>query len=151
MLITKKFEKLEEANFWCAGGIVGGADPGTQIRGLVGQTVTFSSPAGSCTFTEAASGNASPGLLRFADIKSQLEAAVASLVVVAIGKKIGFKHVTPGTACAIAAVSQGARAALGLPNNEALTGVVIAKTGGTDPSFQGLVTELGAVYITYNA
>lgn len=150
MLITKKFEKLDEANFWCAGGILGGADPGHEIGGLVGQTITFTSPVGSCTFTEAASGNASPGKLRFADIKAQMEAAIANLVVLTLGKKIGFKHVTPGTACTMGAVSQGGRVPLGFPNNEAVTGLVIAKFGGTDPSFQNFVTELGAVYITYN-
>lgn len=150
MLITKKFEKLEEANFWCAGGIIGGADPGREIAGLVGQTITFTSPVGSCTFTEAASGNASPGRLRFADIKSQMEAAIANLVVLAVGKKIGFKHATPGTACTMGAVTQGGRVPLGLPNNEAVTGLVIAKAGGTDPTFQNLVTESGSVYITYN-
>lgn len=151
MLITKKFEKLEEANFWCAGGIIGGANPSGEISGLVGQTITFSSPAGSCTFTEAASGNASQGRLRFADIKLQMEAAIANLVVLAVGKKIGFKHATPGTACTMAAVSQGGRVPLGLPNNAAVTGVVIAKTGGADPALANLVTENGAIYITYSA
>ena len=150
MLITKKFEKLDEANHWCAGGIVGGADATHEIAGLVGTTVTFTSPSGSCTFTEAASGNASPGKLRYADIKLQMETAMANLRVVTLGKKIAFKHATPGTVVSLAAVNEAGRVPLGLPNNEAITGIVIAKFGGTDPSFQSLVTELGAVYITYN-
>jgi len=148
MIVTQKFGTVLEANNWCRGGIDGGIDPTSDFYGLVGKTITFSAPAGSCTFTQPATTTA--GLMRFADVKAQLEAAIAGLKVDCAGKKLFFYQSSGAAACAMAAVNEGGRVPLGLPNNVAVSGVLLNPPGGSAPALVSVIPENGAIYITYN-
>lgn len=148
MIVTIKFGTINEANNWCRGGIDGGVDPTVNIAGLVGKTITFSAPAGSCTFTQPATTDS--GFMRFADVKAQLETAISGLKVDCAGKKIFFYQSSGAAACALAAVNEGGRVPLGLPNNEAVSGVFLNPPGGSVPALVSVIPEHGAIYITYN-
>lgn len=125
----KKFRNIETANLLLNGALEGGS-VGGGVDNLVGKAITFTSPAGTKTFTQ---GGQYQGRLSFAEIKSQLEAAMATLVVLQLDGKIIFKHATPGTVVSLGAVNEGARALLGLPNNEAISGKVYAPSSGAAP------------------
>lgn len=147
MIVTLKFSSILESNNWFRGGIAGGADPAGTFH-LVGQTVTFSAPAGSCTFTQPTS--TVQGLLSFTDVKSQLEAAIAGLKVDCAGRKLFFYQSSGAAAVALAAVNEGGRVPLGLPNNEAVIGTLAAAPGGSAPALVSVTPAEGAIYVTYN-
>lgn len=147
MLVTQKFNSLQEANDWCVGAIVGAVRPHGNFQNLVGKTITFTSPAGSCTFTQP---TADPsGMMDFAAVQSQLQTAIPNLKVQTAGENIVFKNST-GAAVTLASANEPARSALGLANNAAISGVVLNAPGGSVPAFVGLVPETNAIYITYN-
>lgn len=147
MIVTVKFNTLVEANYWCRGGVFSGFNAKTLAKGLVGQTITFSAPAGTCTFTQPA--NTPTGLMDFASIKTQLETAIAGLKVDTLGDKIVFYQSSGTAAVALAAVNEGGRVPLGLANNEAVSGTFLAAPGAAAPSFIGFVTDSQAAYVTY--
>lgn len=144
-LKIKKFRNIDEANHVLTGGIVGGELKGGGVDDLVGKTITFSAPAGSKTFTSSSTQHV--GRLSFADIKTQLEAAVTNLVVLMIDRKIAFRHATPGTAVALAAVDETGRVPLGLPNNKALAGVVYAGPAGVAPKVSLMQPQNDTVFV----
>lgn len=152
MIVTKQFATLSDANLWCTGALFGGADLSQPINGLVGQTLTLSAPAGSVTFTAVAADPTLPyGQLRFADIKLQIETAIATVKVFMNAKKCLVLQLAALTGpVALAAVSEGGRIPLGLPNNEAASGVFLTAPGGTAPAFVGLVNNGDSILITYN-
>lgn len=150
MIITREFQTTAEANYFVQGAIFGGADPAKSFAGLVGSTVTFTTPAAACTFTQPAGATSIAGLLTFADVKAQMEAAITGLKVLAFGKKIVFVQGTPAAGVALAAVAEPGRLALGLPNNEAVAGVFLAKPGGTDPALVSVSDSNGRILVTYN-
>jgi len=147
MIVTLKFNTIVEANNWCRGGISTGANPAGTFA-LVGKTVTFSAPAGSCTFTQPA--NTTQGLLSFSDVKTQLEAAIAGLKVECSKSGLMFYQSSGSAAVALAAVNEAGRVPLGLPNNETMSGTLVAAPGGTAPALVSVLPSEGAVYITYN-
>lgn len=147
MLVTVKFNSLAEANYWCAGAVVGAVRPHGNFQNLVGKTITFTAPAGSCTFTQPTADAA--GLMDFAAVQSQIQTAIANLKVLANGENIVFLN-SSGAAVTLASANEPARAALGLPNNAAIAGIVLNPPGGGVPTFVGLVPETNAIYITYN-
>lgn len=109
-----KFREIGELNDFLSGGIVGGdvarvSDQQPGLPNLVGKTVTFTKPVGSCTFTV---GSVYPDYLLPKDIKAQLEAAIPGLLVKFFGPKIVFVESTPSTGCVLAAGSYGGHAAL---------------------------------------
>lgn len=130
-LKIKKFRNVDEANHMLNGGLIGGDMKTGGIDDLVGKTITFTSPVGTKTFT--ASTTQHTGRLSFADIKAQLEGAMATLRVVLIAGRIAFRHATPGTVVSLGAVNESGRVPLGLPNNEAISGVVYAGPAGAAP------------------
>lgn len=149
MIVTVKFSTFVEANYWCKGAIFGNIEPAKgAIQGLVGQTITFTSPVGSCTFTQPAGQPA--GMMLFSDVKAQLEAAIAAIKVEILGNKLVFYKGDGSAVCSMGAVNEGGRLPLGLANNEAFTGVLISGPGGTKPTFVSYVTDSQAVYITYD-
>lgn len=145
MMIIQRFGTYTAANHSMRGGIVGGAATNSPFEDLVGKTITFTAPVGSKTFTQPAGTNR--GQLRFADVKTQLEGAIADLEVVTIDNKIGFRRKTAGQVVSLGAVSEAARPILGLPDNEAVTGRFLNGPGGAAPKFIEHVTENGAVSI----
>ena len=131
--------RLAEANIKIRGGLIGApqklSKQGVVLTGLVGEDLTLTSPSGSHTFVAGAlPGNA----LTFQEVKTQLEAAIASLRVGLVEKSIFLEHTTAGTAVTMGAVDEPARAILGFSNPTG--GVVIAgqalnDVGGAEPNF----------------
>ncbi len=148
MIVILKFSTITEANNWMKGAINGGAPPSGDFAGLVGKTITFTSPAGSCTFTQPAT--TPTGLMKFADVKTQLEAAIAGLKVDCEGSKLVFYLSSGAAACALGAVNEGGRVPLGLPNNVALSGVLLDVPGGTAPALVSIVPEAGSIHVIYD-
>lgn len=141
-LKIRKFRNIEEANLVLNGAVYGGrVDSG--VDQLVGKTITFTAPAGTKTFTQ---GGQYAGRLSFAEIKSQLEGAIANLRVHNIGGFIVFAH-TSGTAVSLGAVNETGRAPLGLPNNKAVSGTVYAGPAGAAPKVSQVVPSTGDAVI----
>jgi hypothetical protein len=136
-LKIKKFRNIEEANLLLNGAVYGRAI-GPGVDQLVGTTIT-----GTKTFTQ---GGQYQGRLTFAEIKTQLEAAIANLRVLNLDGRIVFKHATPGTAVTLGAAVEPARALLGLPNNEAVAGVVYNGPGGAAPKLDLFYVQGDTVY-----
>lgn len=145
MIIIQRFGTYPAANHAMSGGIIGGAPTDKMFEGLVGKTITFTSPAGSKTFTQPAGTNL--GQLKFSDVKAQLEGAIANLKVLSIDNKLAFGHATAGSSVTLGAVDEPARVILGLPNKEAIAGRFLNAPSGTAPRFLEHVTENGAVSI----
>ena len=146
MMKIEKYGTLDEANLKIQGGITGGVPTSQPFVGLVGNTITFAAPAGACTFTQPTS--AVVGQMAFKDVKAQLEAAVANLVVSSINDKLCFKHATAGSAVSLAALDEPARVALGLVNDEAIAGRCLGgPSAAAPPRFIGFVADSPFVYI----
>ena len=136
----EKYGSLEEVNHMLLGGIVGGQLPNSGlISGLVGETITFTSPAGSHTFTQPS--DAAAGLMRFKDIKSQLEGAIANLVVLLIDGKIGFKHGTAGSVASFGTDAQPAKPLLGFKSGVAVSGRFVNAPGGSAPALVNMAVS----------
>lgn len=134
-----KFREIEECNMFLAGAIFGG-DMSRQaegigvlgFRGIVGKVLQFTSPVGTCTFVAGASPD---GFLTFKEVKTQLEAAVAGLLVLQFGGKICFIQSTPTTGTVLkGGVANNCNAAFGFsaPNNS--TGIVYGSPYGDTPT-----------------
>ena len=149
MIEILKFATVEEANFVIRGGLVGGASANETFEGLVGLTITFSSPSFSHTFTQPTGTN--PGQLRFSDVKSQLETASSSALVVGIfNKKIAFSMT--GAAVALPQADEVARLVLGIANThgagDAISGMFLNPPDGAEPRYLEFVSEYGAIYVS---
>ena len=145
MIIIEKFGTINEANHKIRGGIVGGSGTERPYEGLVGKTITFSTPSGTKTFTQPT--GTQPGQMLFSHVKAQLEAAIATIEVLTVDGKIAFRHKTAGQVVALAALDEPARAIFGLANNQAISGQFLNGPGGAAPKYIDMVTENGAVYI----
>jgi hypothetical protein len=146
MMQIEKYGTLEEANLKIQGGITGGVKTSDPFIGLVGNTVTFTSPAGSCTFTQPT--DAVVGQLLFKHVKAQLEAAIALLEVVSIDNKLSFRHATNGSAVTLGAADEPARVRLGLGNGSAIEGRCLnGPSSASLPKFIEFVTESLFVYV----
>lgn len=146
MMKIEKYGTLEECNLKIQGGITGGVTTSKPFVGLIGETVTFATPAGSCTFTQPA--NEVQGSMSFQAVKAQLEAAIANLLVTSVDNKLSFEHKTDGSFVSLSALDEPARAVLGLGNGEAITGRCLNGPSSTDlPRFVEFVTESLFVYI----
>lgn len=146
----REFRSIVAANFFLSGGVVGGVPVPShtkyRFQDLVGKTLTFTSPAGSKTFTQPA--GLFPGELTFQDVKSQLEGAIANLRVLLVEGQLAFQHATAGTVVSLASANEPARPILGFPNNVGISGVALADPGGSAPKFISLTVKDGAFFIT---
>lgn len=145
MMVIEKYPNYETANLAIQGGLCGGVRTDQPFVGLVGEIVTFATPAGACTFTQPT--GRVVGQMHFVDVKAQLEAAVANLRVFSIDNKLAFKHKTPGSAVTLAALSEPARRVLGLDDNTAIAGRCLNGPSGAVPKFNSFVTENLFVYV----
>lgn len=146
MMKIEKYGTLGEANLRMQGGITGGVKTSDPFTGLVGQTITFATPAGSCTFTQPA--GQPVGLMSYVDVKAQLEDAITNLRVTSTDNKLCFNHAVAEQLVSLAALDEPARARLGLGNGEAITGRCLHGPSSTDlPRFVGFVTEHSFVYV----
>lgn len=143
MIIFEKYRGIYEANFRVKGGIVTGAPTSSPFEGLVGKVITFSAPAGTCTFTQPVGGPL--GQLTFAEVKAQLEAAIAGLIVETVNGHLGFRHAT--AAVALAAVDETGRAPLGFENNAAVSGVLLLSNAS--PKFLTFEFDNETVIVAY--
>jgi len=152
MFKVYQFDGVTEVAHFLNGGVTGGKIPLEGIRGLVGSTITFTSPAAACTFTQGSGPDVDA--LQFKDIKSQMEAQIAGLKVVLFAQMvIGFILNTPSAAVSLGAASEVARAKLGLPIEGAISGIVVKSpsdagvprlalvTGGPDSQYTLYVWE----------
>ena len=145
MIKLEKYSNFETANLAIQGGLCGGVRVDQPFVGLVGQTITFATPAGTCTFTQPAGVPA--GQMRFTDVKDQLETAIADLLVLCMDNKLCLKHKTAGSAVTLAALDEPARTQLGLDNDVAITGRCLNGPAGAVPRFVEFVTESLTIYI----
>lgn len=154
---VKKFSNISEFEWFLRGGIIGavvnlstGTPPG--LWGLVGQTVTFTVPADSVTFVLGADPN---GFLTPAEIKAQMEAAIAGIVVSFSRNRLSIIESTPTNGIDIgSAAAEPARGILGF--NPSAGGHVIGKVinsfvGGAPPTTPYLVQLVSANNDSYTA
>lgn len=140
-----KFRTIEEAEHMLGGGLIGVKNP-SHFSGLVGQTITFTAPAGSKTFTEVA--GQPPDMLTFPQVKAQLE-TIANLKVLLVNGHVAFKH-AGGLAVTLAAVDQPARAILGLNNpsgGAAISGQFVNPPGGSAPYVVSMCPDNHTIYV----
>lgn len=144
-----QFDGINEVNHFLQGGLTGGKIPVDGIRGLVGKTITFTTPAGSCTFVQGAGPD--PDSLLFKDIKAQMEAAIAGLRLVLFAQQtIGFIQATPTAAVALPVTEQAARAMLGLPKSGIISGkFVLASTEAGTPRLDHVAGGPETQFILY--
>lgn len=128
MFKVYQFDGIQETEHFLNGGILGGPIPMEGVRGLVGKTITFTSPDDDCTFTDGSGDD--PKLLQFADIKSQMETQISGLrVLLLAGMNIGFVLATPSAATALGVTAEDARALLGLARSGAISGKLVLPSG----------------------
>ena len=141
-----KFGTIFEANFVIRGGLIGGiVDRG--IAGLTGTTLTFTTPAGAHTFVESVTAGVTRGTLPFSEIKSQLEGAIANLVVEIVNGKIGFRHAILGTNVVLAAAATAAKALLGFKFDAGASSQFLNGPGGPTPMIVDMNSSDQVIYI----
>lgn len=145
MMEIEKYGTLAEANLKIQGGLATGIKTTDPFVGLVGETITFTSPAGSCTFTQPT--GRVEGQMHFVDVKSQLETALSDLVVASVDNKLTFRHATAGSIVSLGVLDEPARVVLGLGNGEAITGRCLNGPSGVAPKFVEFVTEDLFIYV----
>lgn len=146
MIQINKYATVTEANFKIRGGVMGGVLTNMPFENLVGLTLTLSSPAHSCTFTQPVG----TGYLqmRFSDVKAQIEAAMADVEVCTIENKFALVRKTHGQNIAMAALDEPARKILGFANSEAIAGQFLNGPSGSNPKYLEFVSEFGAIYVS---
>ncbi len=135
-LIFYKSASVDEMQLFVSGGILGSLRKDAYY--LVGQTITFSSPAFAHVFTDPG-----VGYLTFADVKSQLEGASVGFLVTLVDDHVAFSK--PGTAVALAALPETAREALGL--SKAVTAGVVVPAA----NFKGAYAMANYHVLVYDA
>jgi len=133
---VRKFQDIDEVEHFLNGGIFGGKDVSAGVRGLVGQTLTFTSPS-SFTVTFVA-GTTPPtlgdtNLLLFKDIASQVWAQSSNAVraVQLASGRIAFIEASPSSGIAIAAAAELGKVLLGFSKDKAHTGTVYSFDPGS--------------------
>jgi hypothetical protein len=107
-----KFKDIDEAELFLNGAVFGG-DLRAGVQNLVGTKLKFTLPA-AVEHTFVVGAGADPYTLSLADLKSQLEGAVAGLRVRSFDGRLALMEITPSLGVTlIAATSNDARAALG--------------------------------------
>jgi hypothetical protein len=134
-----KFSDINEAQAFLNGAIIGRDISKGGVRGLVGQVLTFSSPAFAVTFTAVSPApiNRDPYTLLILDIKQQIEAANGSILVQQLGGRIVFIERVPTSGVALAGNDEPAKAALGFDGNSPTVGKLFRPAGisGGPPNY----------------
>jgi hypothetical protein len=106
-----KFADMQAAEIFLNGGLLGTGiqtlpQGAAGFTGLVGRTLTFTAPAGSCTFVAGAWDPAGV-LLLFKEVKAQIEAALtpALIKVTQVRGSIAFAHPTFASAIVISGLA----------------------------------------------
>lgn len=133
LLRVHKFRDVAEMELFLHGGIIGGQIGRYGIVGLVGKTITFTTPNFSHTFVTA--GREDDALL-LTDIADQLyTASTQALMVYSYHNRLVFVQKTPTTGVALGNDPQPAKTLLGLKSGLAVAGKVYAAPGGAAPAF----------------
>lgn len=115
-LRIRKFRSIDEFEWFLRGGVIGAVLPlntssGPGLFGLVGQTVTFTSPAGAVTFVAGADPS---GFLTILEIKTQIETAIAGIQVSFTNNRMTVVEILPANGIDIgSAAAEPARGILG--------------------------------------
>lgn len=129
---SQKFRDFEELQVYLNGGVICGVDVSQGIYGLVGNTLTFTRPAFSVTFTPVA--GRIDGILYAPEIRSQIVAADPNVDVLVRGNKLIFIEKTPTFGVALdPAASQVTKTALGLPVTGSCEGRIVKQMGSPAP------------------
>lgn len=139
-----RFTDEAEANHILGGGIVGGKFNG-RLAGLVGNTLTFTTPAGSVTFTQDS--GAPVGFMRFEAFKTQVETAITNLKVLLINDNVAFKHATAGTAVVMGNNDEPAKNPLGFKNATTISGTAYNGPGGAAPKVVDFTVESNRIFV----
>lgn len=145
----QKFNDIFEVETFLNGGLIGGDVKGG-VTGLVGLQLTFANPAGTVTFTTGT--GTDPYKLSFKDIKSQIEAQVATVKVTSFGGRIVFMEATPTSGVSFPATAQQSKALLGFDADTALGGKKYQPTSaGASPNVLDVysVNETTHVVVTW--
>lgn len=92
-----KFRDISLMERHLRGAVLGGRDPVLGFPGVVGKTLIFSSPA---VVTVTLSAGASGDGLTFQELKTKIEAAVATVEVLALDKQLCIVEKTPSSGVA---------------------------------------------------
>jgi hypothetical protein len=142
-LKLRKFSNVEEVQFFLDGGILGGGKTVGGVYGLVGESITFTTPSATVTFVQGA--DVQNNTLTFAEIKAQIEAAITGSRVRSFGPDgaIGIIESTPTNGIALAATDQVAKKLLGFPQAAAVTGKVYkTPTTNTSPCLVAIYSDV---------
>lgn len=139
---------INEASHLLNGGIIGG-NVASGIVGLVGKVLTFTTPSGNHTFTTQGDTTRPPDVLLLKDIKTQLEAAISGLKVMAFGGKIAFIQSTPTGNTELSANSEVAKTLLGFPLTTTTKGQLVNKPGAAAPSLEHVETSIEGALTLY--
>lgn len=151
-----KFNSLDELTLFFAGGVIGTdisgwasaiakGDGPIDVPPLVGKTLVFTEPtSATCTFTQGAD---SAGRLKPAEVKAQIESAIAGTRVRFIQGKIAIVESTPAQGVSISSTST-ALAQLGFGTGVATVGKVYGSPYVASPAapyfVQAYITNDGA-------
>jgi hypothetical protein len=144
-----KFDDLTDLQNFLNGGITG-CDVSKGVGGLVGQTLTFTSPADSVTFvgpTLPGGSERDPTVLLFGDIKEQIEAAVPSLVVASNKGRIVLLEATPANGVALSDNDEAAKALLGFGAEKAV-GTFYQPGTGAGSRYSSIIAVGNAFLVT---
>ena len=131
MFKVYKFRDISELESHLQGAIVGGSVV-NGFTGLENKTLVFTQPAAAtCTFTAGAT----PGFHTFAEVVTQLEAAVAGLRVSQKENRLRLKQDTPTPGNGVIITGGTARSVLGLSSTATSTGIVYNAPGGASPAY----------------
>lgn len=137
-LVIKKFSGLSDLNAFVRGTLRGGVDLAKTSSSLYlhGLTLIFTTPSATVTF--ASTGTAAQVPLTLAQVKSQIEAQAAGVLVTFNQGMIDLRMSTPGT---IALAAGGtAKGLLGLPAGAA-SATPLSAPGGSAPSLVSVGPE----------
>ena len=140
-----KFATIVEMEQYLNGGIIGGKDLSSAgVLGLIGQTLTFTRPAFTCTFTDPGVGS-----LRLGDIKQQIELANPHIQVVFSNGCVAFVEKVPTLGVALdPAANEVARTILGFAVTGTIEGRVIKQMfSATAPRLEGFEQSSNGSYV----
>jgi hypothetical protein len=146
MLVIRKLQGIDRVQMFLQGAIFGGTNITRGVNGLVGQTLTFGTPAGSCTFAAGADPN---GVLRPLEIITQIMAvvALATLSVRLLDGKIVFIEKVPALGVALGGAVQPAKAILGFELDSTLAGTFYNPPGGGSPELVTMYSDPSGAHI----
>jgi hypothetical protein len=153
---VQKFQDITLLQHFLNGGIIGSEMPKNQPPAapgwynITGLTLIFTSPsAATVTFINSSSPNYPPTLLQFADVKAQIQAALATVNVIAVGGRFAIIENTPTSGVAISAAgTSNGRFGFDVANPTA--GKVLVPPGVTPGGGQGQWTWAYSVNENYH-